>query len=60
MQKINVITVNRKDLSTIGCSYDPTIDDGRDYRDEVAQYFFEKLQAAEKDGILKKSKEAPK
>jgi hypothetical protein len=59
MQKINTISFNRKDFTTIDCSYDPTIDDGRDYRDEVAQYFFKKIRATEKDGILQKSKEAP-
>lgn len=48
MPKFNTITISRKDLSIIGVSYDPTIPDRGDYRDEVARMFIKKMQ---KDGF---------
>lgn len=44
MAKFNTLTLSRKDFSIIGVSYDTTIPDRGDYRDEVARVFFNKMK----------------
>lgn len=47
MTKFNTVTLSRSDHSVIGYTYDPTIKNHGDHRDQVAEMFFKKLKETE-------------